>query len=201
MPDWEDGDIIRASCRLQSATGEDIVNVFHWKCFLTSPETDTYGISQTLYALDEMYDEIQPSIPSDVQFVDIDIANLTKGTVYAARDWPSLTAGGGTGDTMPEQVCGLVVGRTNVSHAIGRKFLGPFIEAANSDGTWYSTLLTMLQAFAGLYDNGIALTTGTMYPGVPRIVGTIITAFNVFLSTYTSNQIYTQRRRRRGVGS
>jgi len=199
---WHDGDIIRCTARLRSASGEDIENVFHWKLYLNQDMSDGQGFYYLKPAVDMMYDAIQPEIPSDVTFVDMDFANLTQDLVYGASAWPTQTVGGGTGDTMPEQNCALVVGRTNAPHAIGRKFLGPFIEAANADGAWGSTLLGMLGTFAGLYDNAVTMAEyGAGIPGIPKIVNDAIVAFNHFYEVYTSNQVYTQRRRRRGVGA
>lgn len=202
MPDWNDGDVIRAVARLVTATGEDIENVFFYKCQFNYSVAEAICTSAVAARVDEMYDFIEPAIPSDVTFADIDIQNLTQGLVYAALPWPVQTSGGGTGDTMPEQVCGLVVGRTNQSHVVGRKFLGPFIEANNTDGTWQSGLVAALGSFAADYISAIALgSSGGLIPGAARIVNGVVTAFNFFLTQYTSNGVYTQRRRRRGVGS
>ncbi len=202
MPDWNDGDVIRVVARLSTATGEDIQNVFWYKCQFNYSVNDTTCIANLCTRIDLMYDDIQPAIPSDVTFVDIDIQNLTQHVVYAAQSWPNQTAGGGTGDTMPEQVCGLVVGRTNASHVVGRKFLGPFIESNNVDGTWQSGLVAALGTFAGNYINALSMSgAGALIPGVARVVNNVVIAFNYFLSQYTSNGVYTQRRRRRGVGS
>lgn len=199
---WQNGDVIKFVTRLRSASGEDIQNVFHYKLDLDQPVTDTVVIPTFLDRLDLMYDKIQPDIPGDVTFVDIDVENITQDIVYGAQAWPNQTTGGGTGDTMPEQLCGLVVGRTNSPHAVGRKFLGPFIEAANLDGVWYSTLLGFLTDFAALYDTPIDLGASKVaVPGIPKWINQVLTAFNFFYETYTSNGIYTQRRRRRGVGA
>lgn len=201
MTDWVDGDVIRVSSKLTTATGEDIVNVFHFR-YVGDPLPE--GSCQIIiaFAIDGMFTNIQPEIPSDVAFTNIDMANVTQGLVYGPVPWPVLTTGGGTGDTMPEQCCALVLGSTNQPHTIGRKFLGPFIEAANADGTWYGTLLGMLSDFADDYADDIVAGVGSYL--VPVLVSYLLGApvrVTDILGTSTSNQIYTQRRRRRGVGA
>lgn len=202
MSDFEDGDIVRVTCLLRAASGDDIQNVYHYKIAAPAPVSESVVTGQIRTQMNAMYSDIQPEIPADVSFVSIDIANLTKGEVFPAYSWPTLTAGGGTGDTMPEQVTALVVGRTNQSHVVGRKFLGPFIEASNDDGTWRSTLLTMLGSFAGKYITSLVFGGGaTAAPGVVRWVGGVIDRFTPVFTAVTNNQIYTQRRRRRGHGA
>jgi len=197
----QDGEVLRAAARLRSASGEDIVNVYHWK-WTGDPVDLSLVVPSVSQALDGRYDEIQPGIPSDVTFVDISYSNATTGEVYPAQSWPTQTSGGGTGDTMPEQCCGLIVGRTNAPHTMGRKFIGPFIEADNADGAWASGLVTAFGLFLSNYLSDIAVSTlGNMTPVVVTYVGNAITRIKSILSGFTSNAIYTQRRRRRGVGA
>lgn len=199
---FSDGDVVRTRTRLRSASGEDIVNVFHHVMSLASPQTDATVIPVINSFMNSMYGYIQPGIPSDVSFVDIDVQNVTTGDVYPAYPWPSLTVGGGTGDTMPEQCCALVVGRTGRTKTIARKFLGPFIEAANNDGAWYGTLLTQLGSFLDNYTANINISAGNLLiPIAARYLLGVIDSYAQIKSGYTSTGIYTQRRRRRGVGA
>lgn len=196
------GDLLRVSCRLRAASGDDIVNVYHFFCLFEESVIEETVLTAITAYMDDLYGYIQPSIPSDVSFVDIDIQNISNEEVFPARDWDSLTVGGGTGDTMPEQCCGLVVGRTNASHVVGRKFLGPFIEAANLDGQWYSTLVTMLSDFLDKYLTELYIEAGSYL--VPVVVKYLLGApvsSEALTEGYTSGGIYTQRRRRRGVGA
>jgi len=202
MATWGNADVIRVTCRLRSATGEDIENVYHYVCDFAGEVEEEDCITDILAQMDSMYDTIQPEIPSDVTFVDIDIMNVVREYVYAARPWPNQTVGGGTGDTMPEQNCALVVGRTNRTKTVGRKFLGPFIEAANNDGAWRSTLTAMLADYIDQYLADIVVgLSQRLVPGVAHYFNNVFQRFTEFSEAYTSSGVYTQRRRRRGVGS
>lgn len=195
------GDTLRVACRLRDGYGSDVVNVYHFH--YTGSATDSAEVGPILRrALDDMYNNIQAAIPSDTTFIDIKISNASTGAVEAAQPWPTQTAGGGTGDQVPSMNTALIVGRTNVAHRIGRKFLGPFIAAANADGKWYATLLTMLGNFLADYLSDIAITTvGSLSPSIGHYLnGTFIGDFFIN-GGYTSNNVYTQRRRRPGVGA
>lgn len=195
-----ENDVIRAACRLRDGYGSDIMNVFHFR--YSGSATDSAEVGPILRtALDNMYDNIQPAIPSDTSFIDIDLSNASSGLIEAAQPWPVQTVGGGTGDQMPSKDTALVVGRTNFPKSVSRKFLGPFIEADNSDGVWASGLLTALEAFLVDYLADVAITTiGNLTPGVGRYLAGVLTGFTPINGGYTSNGIYSQRRRRPGVG-
>lgn len=196
-----DGDIWRATCHLRSASGEDIYNVFHFKHDGISENEGSLAVS-VLTVLDNLYDDIEPAIPSDVSFVDIDLANVTQGLVYPSHPWPVQTNGGGTGDTMPEQLCGNLYAGTAFPHTIGRKFFGPFIESNNTDGVWASGLLAALADAAVHYLADVVLASGgVLHPGVAKYVNGVVTRFAPLLSAAVSSGIFTQRRRRRGVGA
>lgn len=195
-----DGDVVRVTCRLTDGYGSNIINTYHFMYAGSTTDSGAAGTDIRQY-MDDMYDEIQPAIPSDTSFVDIDLANVSQGYVEAAQAWPVQTAGGGTGDQMPSKDTALLVGRTNFPKQCGRKFLGPFIEADNSDGVWASGLLTALQAFLAMYLDNIGHSLiGTFSPGVAKYVNGIYNSFKLINGGYTSNGIYSQRRRRPGVG-
>lgn len=195
------GDVIRAACRLRDGYGSDIMNVYHF--VYTGSATDSAEVGTPLrQALDDMYDHIQPAIPSDTSFIDIDLSNASSGLIEASQPWPVQTVGGGTGDQMPSKDTALCVGRTNFPHVTARKFLGPFIEADNSDGVWASGLVSALTDFLADYLADIAVTTvGNLSPAVGRYVAGVLTGHTPINGGYTSNGIYSQRRRRPGVGA
>jgi len=201
MASWANGDIIKIVTRMRSATGEDILNVFHYR-WEGDPIDDSTGFETLRNHMDAIFDIIASDIPADVAFIDIDCTNVTQEIFYGTDPWPSLTVGGGSGDTMPEQCCALVTATTNRSKTLGKKFLGPFIEAANSDGTWYGTLLSALANFAAAYIADVTVTdVGAFIPVLVHYVGNVLTYVTDIVGNGTSNQVFTQRRRRRGVGA
>lgn len=202
MSDVENQNVMRAVTRLRTANGDDIMNTWHW-VFNGSAADSGVVLAAITAKLDALYDIIQPGIPNDVSFVDIDIANATKREVFAAQDWPALTVGGATGDTMPEHCCALVLGRTNVPKVSGRKFLGPFGEASNVDGAWENGLLLSLGQLAADWMENIVIDGGrTLAPVVARYIGGgALSGFTHLITAVVDNRIAVQRRRKRGVGA
>lgn len=195
-----DGDIIKAVACLVTATGEHIQNVFHYR--YVGDDIPDFDLNPILLGyIDAMYANIEPAVPSDVSFQYIDITNVTQQVFYGPASWPTLDFGGGTGATMPEQNCALVTGGTARSKTLGKKFLGPFIATNNSDGTWISGLVTALAAFAVDYLADLTVSTlGTLEPVLVHYVNNVMTYVTDIISSSTGNGVYTQRRRRRGVG-
>lgn len=195
------GDIVRAAARLRTASGDDIVNVFTYKYDGGGMALDSFADFISV-GIDELYQNIQPSIPSDVSFVDIDVMDLTTGEVTGAKPWPTLTVGGGTGDTAPQQCCGLVLGTTAASHTMARKFLGPFIKSGLGDGVWGSTVAAQLADFTAAFILPVAIgLLGEATPVVAQIVNNAVTRVTDILGTFSNNGVYTQRRRKPGVGA
>lgn len=198
---WHEGDIIRVTAKMVDSTTGDIQNVYHFK-YGGSDVAEESAIGNILAIIDDMYDDIQPAMPADMIFHSIDVANVTQSIVYAARNWPTQVNGGGTGDTMPEQNCALVVGRTDYPKTVARKFLGPFIEADNADGSWASGLFSALGDFMTKYlTTTVFGSNSTLAPVAVHYVNNAVTRVSEILSGYCTNYVYTQRRRRRGVGS
>lgn len=194
-------DIIRAAARLRTASGDDIVNVFHFRYEGGDVALDALANSVAI-GLDAMYDNIASAIPADVTFVDIDVQNLSDGQVTGAVAWPTQTVGGGSGDTAPQQCTANVLGTTAYSHTAARKFLGPFIKSALGDGVWGSGVLADIAAFAADFINPIAIgVVGEVTPVVIKLVNGAVLRVADILATQVNNTIYTQRRRRPGVGA
>jgi hypothetical protein len=202
MAAFDNLDIVRTVVKLIGQAGDVYQNVYHHR--YSGPGADFVDLVAAVGDwLDDLYGNIQPAIPSDVAISTFDVTNITQDQVYPEVDIPGQTTGGGTGDVMPEQCCALVLGRTGAPKISARKFLGPFIEAANDDGAWYATLLGMLASFGGdwlvpvTFDGGASVlspvvvhyTTGGNYTTVTPIEG-----FSI------NTGIYTQRRRRRTFG-
>lgn len=201
MSNLSDGDVLRFTARLRTSDGSDVCNVYTYRVD-GSGETLSLALTNVAGVLNAAYDHIQPGIPSDTTFVDISAENLTTHEVTAAQPWPTLTAGGGTGDTMPNQCCGLVVGRTETSKTMGRKFLGPFYEGANADGVWSAGQTTALGDFLIHYLGQVTVGSNVfLKPVVAHVVNGVVSRIADIWTAYTSNQIYTQRRRRPGVGA
>jgi hypothetical protein len=196
------GDVIRAAARLSDANGKYLVNVFHFK--LEGAGMTELACREAISGrLDDMYENLQSAFDDGVHFVDISYENVTQGTLMGIDAWPSLTAGGATGDGMPSQdtlVCSM---QTLTPHVFGRKFLGTFIETGQAAGLWGSGLTSAAAAF--IVDWLTPLSPGisaTLLPGVARyIAGGTVDRFTHFVSGAVKNVVRGQRRRQNDRGS
>jgi len=203
MADWNDGDVIRATAKMSVNGVYDIQNVFHWT-YGGAPVAASTAITALAQAIDDMYDSIEPEISQNVQFTEIDIQNVTQGEVYAAVDWPVQNTGGNSGGTlMPLSNALLVVGRTNRSKTMGKKYIGGLTESANSSGQWTGAILGMVTSFIADYLASITISSGkVLTPVVAHYLagGIVDYVTNLVTGFYTTNPVQ-QRRRRAGTGS
>jgi hypothetical protein len=202
MAAFNANDIVRTVVKIIGQAGDVYENVYHHQ--YTGPGSSIIATAFSIGAwVSDLYNIIQPNIPGDVTISSFDVTNVTQKQVYAEEDIPDIGAGGGTGDTMPEQCCALVLGRTARPKTVGRKFLGPFIESQNADGNWGSDVFNTLDNFAIAWLTDIDYDAGNSHlsPVVVHYTGggeyTTVTPLDSFA---VSSQIYTQRRRRRGFG-
>jgi len=201
MAEYHDGDIVKAVCSMHVSTGDDVQNVFHWR-YVGPSASDALVNDALLEYVDDMYGLIQAGMPADMTFWSIDITNVTQEIFYGAYDWPGQISGGGSGDTMPEQNCALVTASTIRSKTLGKKFLGPFIESNNADGVWAGGMVGSLASFAAAWLTDIAVdVAGALQPVVVHYVANQIVYYTDLLASHVTNAVYTQRRRRRGVGA
>jgi hypothetical protein len=198
--DINSGDVLRVACRLRDGYGSDILNVFHYVYTGSSTSSTVVGPLVRL-ALDSAYNSANALIPTDTDYIDIDLTNATTGAVEAAQPWPAMTTGAGAGDQMPSDQCGLLVGRTDFSRVLARKFIGPIIESWNDDGQWSSGAVTLLTGFLADWLSNIAIGgLGQLSPVVAKYVAGVLDSFKYINGGYTSSGSYNQRRRRPGVG-
>lgn len=196
------GDVLRVACRLRARGGQDIVNVYHYEYDGTGAP-DSSILASLVDHMDDMYTPLQPGLPSTTSFIDIDVANVTQGTVFPAMAWPTLTVGGASADELPEQVCGVVIGRTDLPKVVGRKFFGPLTETATNHGAFTSSMLSTLALVSAEYLADVVVQVGCyLFPGVARYAsGGLVNRFVRILESAVSSGVFTQRRRRAGQGS
>jgi len=197
---WHDGDIIRATAKMDYG-GDDIQNVFHYR--YNGPDVvDTTAISSVLAAIDNIYDNFEPAMNTGLAFTTIDITNVTQGLVYPDEDWPNQTTGGDADPVMPNQCCLMMLGRTNRSKTLARKFMGPFTEGDHTGNAWVSGLVS--SAGTALVDwlTGYSFGGGSqLSPVVVHYVNNAINRVSDILTGVVTDAVYTQRRRRKSVGS
>jgi hypothetical protein len=191
------GDVIRATAKLLSDTGDSIQNVFHFKAgaYIAA---DNDGISDITAFLDALYDNIDTDLHLGMDFDSINLFNVDQDKSYGDIGWPSLTSCTGSGERYAPGVCLLVSLRTGYSRKLGRKYLGFFGEGKLSSGIFAGSVVTNALAFAadllGSFTGG---TSGESWlPGIPTKEGGFLGFTEGLVNT---NPAY-QRRRRIGSG-
>ena len=148
--DCANGDVLRVAARLSSGTATDVVNVFHFKLVAAAPIPDNTIGSECGDNLEAIYTPLVAHIPTTVTFEDINVFNVTQDRPLGVFTWPTLLTGNkGVDHKMPAQLSAMVRFPTGYSKSWGRKFFGPFSEAANTEnGTIEAALLTVLGTVA-----------------------------------------------------
>lgn len=95
-----------------------------------------------------------------------------------------FTGAGGAVNTAPAQVAALVLGRNLKLGFTSRKYIGPVVAAAFSDGVLAGGAGVLMNNYKDAYEAIFAgaVTTNTYQPGVPVIVAGFAVAFNAILA-------------------
>lgn len=104
--------------------------------------------------------------------------------------------GTGSGDMLPQQVAGVLVGIT-ASRRRGKKFIAGLLETANIGGILQGTSWEAMNTAAAAYVAGFEDTGVTIQAGVCKPDGT---SFLEFSGYRVDRVLGTQRRRKQGVG-
>ena len=124
------GDVLRITAKMSLAGGA-IQNVYHVLNFAL-PEDDSVVFDALAAELDDAYSEYTAYDPDAHLYDTIQMWNVTQDAPIDEQEWPVLTAGGSASDVAPLQLCGLVLFSTATARSQGRKYYGPFTEAAQS---------------------------------------------------------------------
>jgi hypothetical protein len=198
----ENGDIIRCAAEMSDTFGKEIVNVYHYRAS-GSGLPDSAWTDAIAAHLDNAYTNLQPGLDDGMHFNNLRFQNVTKGELMGNVAWPSLTAGGATGDGFPSQDCLVATFNTLVPKVFGRKFLGPFIEGGAAAGIWGSGNLAAAAAFvADILTAPTGLLGGSLVAGVARYAaGGLAISFIPFVSGVARNVVRAQRRRQNDRGN
>lgn len=196
---YQNGDVIRVTARLAHGP-DDIQNVYHYLVNgMTADQTDLAGDAVLIAEMDDLYDNLNPIISVDVDYIDIVLQNITAGTPARYRDWTTQTSGSKIGTLMPGQVAGLALFPSDFSRSQGRKYIGGATEEdSQSPGVPVANYLTALSNFVSDALLIPSLGGGLLYPGNWSPSKNRFASWNGgTVATYWA----TQRRRRKGVGS
>lgn len=193
-------DILRVAATMNQLAIGDFVNVFHYRYDSVGTLSDTATGEDMSHLMDEMYAELTSSMPDGLNFIDVNVFNVTQSRPYGGFVWPTLTTGGQAAEELPAQIAGFVRGLSGFSRNWARKFVGPFCENLNiAGGTIAPGLVTALTNWAVDWMSADPLTIVGAYTPVVRYAAGGIWA--PITSIVVSNIWATLRRRRIGRGS
>lgn len=195
------GNLYRVSVGASTSNGQHI-NTIYLKQKAIPPNNDIF---QTIH--DEWVNSIQPTYLAcfgplfsltaiRIQQVD----GVVKGLPSSTLALSGLGQRTVTGDRLPGQCAGVIQFDTGFAgrRGRGRNFMGFLYEADQVDGNLQSSIRGTFGAY------GTALTTvfGASHPTLQFVVWTKITnTMTPVISTQVKTPVYTQRRRRAGVGN
>lgn len=200
----QNGDVLKITAVLTFATGDVAENIYYLKAVIAAPLTDAQAVNYAETYLDDMYTQVQDYISN----------SLTLGTCpvdkieWDGEKWevvenvglatPDVTLAD-TGSLLPYQNAPMALGQTSRPKSNGKKFLMGFTEDSQAGGLLISAAVTALAAYATEWINGYYI--GVANELVAGIVRTAVNEFLEFTLGEVSNGIFTQRRRRQGVGA
>lgn len=195
------GDVLRIAAKFRMAGSADVINVFHVKvASVASPPLADSDVSDGVGAwLGTAYGYLKASQCDDMTATGAEIFNVTQNYRLPDATIVGYTAGSKTAHPLAWQNALVCNFPTNEPGHVGRKFLGGFSEDGTDDGkTITSATVTALGNFASIILGGISTLLFTADSGLYDYGAT---TWREFVAAVVRNAIYTQRRRRVGVGS
>lgn len=191
-------DIIRVTMNMIWDGVDIFQHVYHYKYTGTQPVLNGDARAALITDLNFAYEQINGRQSDLLTYGELNFYHVT-------GDYPMPDGGFGTtlvgtqiGTPLPTQACGLVIFRTATKRSIGKKFFPGFISADTADGTTFETnVQTALTAWSSNVFVGPTVGDGALIPG--NYNATLLD-FRPWISYVVRPGIYTQRRRRVGVG-
>lgn len=199
-------EVIRCAVRQRSASGTDIVNVYHLKNTGGNACSESQLLNAAATHYDNMWASLNAQIPSGQTPLDIkiDVVELIGGIVTIVRNvgsisWGSSYAPSGGGESYALGVAIGLILRTLVGKVFGRKSIGQVSEVTvngNALATGTPTSAFTTHAAANVADMTVATTAFT-----PGILSTRTLAFEEFEEADIAPEVFYQRRRAIRAGS
>lgn len=197
-----DNSILRAAVRFALHNASDIVNVYHFVMDSVGDVSEANVLADILAYANQIMNNMTAQYSSSLSMEDIEVwvrnTTLDRWDYVGAID--GTWVGTGTVDqSLPVGVSVLATADTTDSHAKGRKYWPPPIEAQSAGGLYAVAFIT--QVAAAIAD-WIAVFTGTYAEWAPGVWSEKDNNFKLFTGTGTTNNVAAyQRRRKPGVGS
>lgn len=201
----EEGDYLRFKVQARESTSDTrVIHQFDWQVetFVIGPDTDV--LADMVDEMDTRFGTISALYPTTFVGEYVNAVNLTKRERIGQTDW-EFQGTGVLGEVLPPQIAAEALVATKKIGVTARKYLGPFLESQQADGTWIAAALTALDNFNARFGSGtiVGTVTGNTYlQGIARVVDLAVVSFQDFLGATgrVVDQARTQRRRTSGVG-
>jgi hypothetical protein len=198
------GDVVKAVVTFTTAEGGIIQNTFHWLAEFAASQTDAAVLAAVIGWVGNLYDTMagQYNPELDDPDVEVDLVEWSVDhweTVQRVGEGIAGTTFTGLGEILPLQCAPVVNRRTEKPRSRGRCFLPPMGEDTQEKGELSAAAITAITAAMAFLLLDISVTSGNdLIPGVASDKWTI---FLPALNAFFNDQVFTQRRRRLGVGA
>lgn len=199
------GDTIRVVAKMRDESNSLIENRYFWRNTGSGPCADDDVLTGFEAGLSVSYGYPDAYMPDALapESIEIDVVQFSGGKLITVRSvgaiaWDSWGGGGGTGEKLPEGNAAVINFPTVVPRTQGRKFLGPLVENANSDGLIGSGFLLSLINYAADF---LAVWTVSTIEFTPGIMSKHALELVPFTSFVIPTVFGYQRRRKPGVGA
>jgi len=199
----DDGDIIRAGVLWDNVRTGQIANVFTLRVGTgggSEPDDDVRdALAEYFVTLYEESGLINAMANDNIHNM-VTVYNITQSTPLVPLPRNSALDGSEIADRLPSGVAMLIIGRTNISHKVAKKYLPPFTKAAWNDTGWVSAANTYGLAFANSWASEVGITGTTFtFRGVAGS-GAASNFSDIVQAQVQPDEAY-QRRRKRGRGA
>lgn len=200
MADIDAGDVLEIAVLGRFNTTDDVINIYH--CVITEPkgESKAEALSWVGEWFTDIAATIEDQVSNDYLVVELKVSNATQDTFIGIITVG--VSGSNAGETLPPHVTALVMARTDVSGICGRKYLPPFGEDTQDNGTWGGTTNTALDDFADVWateKTAVNLVVGKAV--VATFVAGVFSSSHPIEATKVIRDTRSQRRRQLGRGS
>lgn len=195
----EASDILRVTAKMQSHATDDLQNVYHVQNTQGESVTDEQAQISIAQWIDALYVCINSHILNSIEYLEVDIYNITQDRPLVSQDWFSLTFGSLDADDLPHGVAFLVSMDTATKKVTGRKYFGglPTTDISGG-GTWEVALVTL---FACVLLKLVGTQEYAEMDLVPGVWSDAVSLWRPFTAAASDLVPAYQRRRRPGHGS
>ena len=200
MADIDAGDILEVTVKGRFDQTDDVINVYHAEITDAQGESKAEALVWVGEWFTDLAEAIEDLVSNDYLVVEIHVQNVTQDTFIGVITVG--VSGSNVGETLPPHVTALVMARTATAGVCGRKYLPPFGEDTQDNGTWSGTTNTALDAFAAVWE--VSKTASNNVIGIGRVATFVAGVFSTsreIIATKAIRDTRSQRRRQLGRGS